>query len=83
MQKKDTIQLKPPIINKPLIVKQLTDSQRNLIYSQGWDAYYEKAGNPYQNSPQKYKVWLEGWKDAENDDKKMLSGKVNDTGRNP
>ncbi|MEP6597327.1 MAG: hypothetical protein ABJA71_15350 [Ginsengibacter sp.] len=79
----DRIQQKLVIIYKPqVIVKPLTDSVRNLIYSEGWDAYYEKSGNPYQKSSQKYQVWLQGWKDAENDDKKTLTKKVNDTGEN-
>lgn len=74
----DTIQPKPAIVNKPaVIVKPLTDSVRNLIYSEGWDAYYEKSDSHYPKSSQKYKVWLEGWKDAENDDKKMLTKKGN------
>ncbi len=79
--KRDTIQPKMTTINKPVTDKPLTgfvkddnpltDSARDSIYWQGWNAYYEKSRNPYQRYTQKFQVWLEGWKDGENDANKL------------
>lgn len=82
--KERVITNKPVITNKQIntnepVVKSLTDSVRTLIYSEGWDAYFEKSENPYKKSPQKYNAWLEGWKDAEKDDNKSLTRRAGDT----
>jgi len=75
----DTAKPKLANIDKPVIAKPLTDSVRNMIYSEGWDAYYERSRNPYQKSSQKYNLWIQGWKDAEKDDKKALTRNSFDT----
>ena len=69
----DASQPVPATSNDAVINKPLTDSVRNSIYWEGWSAYYEKSGNPYRNSSQKYEVWLEGWKKGESDSKKTLA----------
>jgi len=74
----DTVKPKLTTVNKP-VIKPLSDSEKNLIYSEGWDAYHEKSGNPYQKSTEKYKVWMQGWKDAEADDRKALTKNLFDT----
>jgi ribosome modulation factor len=56
-----------------VIEKPLSDAVRGLIYSEGWDAYHEKSTNPYPKSSQKYRSWLNGWKDAEADEKRTLT----------
>jgi len=75
----DTAKPKQATINKPVFAKPLTDSVRNLIYSEGWDAYYEKSVSHYRRSSEKYQIWLQGWKDAEKDDKKALTRNSFDT----
>lgn len=75
----DTVKPKLVINSKPVIAKPLTDSIRNMIYSEGWDGYYEKSRNPYQKFSQKYNLWMQGWKDAEKDDKKALTRNSFDT----
>jgi len=71
--KPDTFQPKMVTINKPVIDKPLTDSVRDLIYWEGWNAYYGKSRNPYKKFSQKFEAWLIGWKDGENDAKKLLA----------
>jgi hypothetical protein len=75
----DTSQSKPAAVIKAPIEKPLSDSVRNLIYSEGWDAYYEKLTSRYSKSSQKYQIWLAGWKDAENDANKLLTKSFSDT----
>ena len=67
------LQPKMATVNKKVIDKPLTDSARDLIYWQGWNAYYGKSRNPYKKFSQKFEAWLIGWKDGENDAKKLLA----------
>ena len=60
-------------VNNVVIDQPLTDSVRDYIYWEGWSAYYEKLKNPYKKSTQKYEVWLAGWKEGENDSKKIVA----------
>ncbi|MEP6596248.1 MAG: hypothetical protein ABJA71_09890 [Ginsengibacter sp.] len=75
----DKVQPKVASINRPIVVEELSDSVRYLVYWEGWTAYYQKLSNPYQKSPHKYEVWLAGWKEGENDDKKLLTKVSSDT----
>ena len=75
----DTIKPKTVAIIKQVVYKPLNDSVRNFIYWEGWTAYYEKSKNPYQNSSQEYEVWLKGWKEGEDDAKKVLAKNSIDT----
>ena len=60
-------------VNNVVVDQPLTDSVRDYIYWEGWSAYYEKLKNPYKKSTQKYEVWLAGWKEGENDSKKIVA----------
>ncbi|MEO6220111.1 MAG: hypothetical protein ABIO81_06765 [Ginsengibacter sp.] len=84
VKEKDIIQpnsIKPKIatINRPVVEKPLVDSVRNFIYWEGWSAYYEKSKNPYKKSAQKAEVWLAGWKEGENDARRMVAKNLLDT----
>ena len=75
----DNTQPKVATINKPVIEEEFPDSVRYMIYWDGWTAYYQKEDNPYQKSSKKYEIWLNGWKEAENDVKKLLTNVSSDT----
>lgn len=75
----DAIRTKTAAIVKQVVNKPLNDSVRNFIYWEGWSAYYEKSNNPYQKFSQEYEVWLEGWKEGEEDAKKILAKNSSDT----
>jgi hypothetical protein len=64
---------KPLVIDKPLVEGPLTDSIRDEIYWQGWNAYYDRTRNHFKKSSERYKVWLEGWNDGKSDAKKLLA----------
>ena len=51
----------------------LTDSIRDLIYWQGWNAYYDRSPNHFKKTSQKYQVWLQGFNEGKNDAKKLLA----------
>jgi len=67
-----TITINKPTINKPVIAEEpLSDAGRDSVYWQGWNGYYKKLRNPYRRSSEKFTLWLQGWKDGENDSKKL------------
>jgi hypothetical protein len=68
----DSLKQKKAIAIKPVEVP-LTDSARDEIYWQGWNAYYSRSSNHFSKSSEKYKVWLEGWSEGRNDARKLLA----------
>ena len=66
----DSSATKEATIHKPIAEPPLTDSDRDAIYWDGWNAYYSGAKNHFRKSSNKYKVWLEGYNDGRNDAKK-------------
>jgi hypothetical protein len=68
--KPDTVR-KTIAISKPVAEEPLSEAGRDSVYWQGWNGYYKKIRNPYQRSSEKFTVWLQGWKDGENDSKKV------------
>ena len=69
----DTNARKVVTITKPVVENPLTDSTRDLIYWQGWNAYYDRSRNPFKKSSERYKAWIEGWNDGKNDARKLLA----------
>lgn len=54
----------PPPVSKPEVEPPLTDEMRDLISSDGFNAYFEHRRNPYKKSSERYKIWQEGWNDG-------------------
>jgi hypothetical protein len=69
----DSSKSKMVTINKPVVESPLTDSIRDLIYWQGWNAYYDRSRNHFKQSSERYNVWLQGWNDGKSDAKKLLA----------
>ena len=65
----DSSATKEATIYKPIVEPALTDSDRDVIYWNGWNAYYSGAKNHFRKSSNRYKVWLEGYNDGRNDAK--------------
>ncbi|MGH2648886.1 MAG: hypothetical protein ACRDE8_15015 [Ginsengibacter sp.] len=57
---------------RPRIEVPLNDSTRDLIYWDGWNAFYNNARNHYRRSSERYKIWNKGCIDGRNDSKKTL-----------
>lgn len=67
----DTNIQKTTAFKRPVVEPILNDSMRDIIYWQGWNAYYNKSRNTFKKSSEKYKVWLQGWDDGKNDAQKL------------
>jgi len=53
-----------------ILDKKLKSYKMNEAYQEGYIAYEDglwQDSNPYEPSTDKYKDWMEGWYDAEND----------------
>lgn len=57
---------------RPRIEVPLNDSTRDLIYWDGWNAFYNNSRNHYRRSSERYNIWNKGWIDGRNDSKKTL-----------
>ncbi len=51
----------------------VTDSVKDLVYWEGWNAYYNKSKNHYKTSSARYEIWVNGYNDGRNDAKKILA----------
>ncbi|MEO8416591.1 MAG: hypothetical protein ABI472_23200 [Ginsengibacter sp.] len=60
------------IVHEPLVEKLLTDSDRDSITSDGFNAYFEHRLNPFRKSSGRYKIWEDGWNQGKAEAKKVL-----------
>lgn len=71
----DSPKPKMTVIAKRVIQVPLDSAGRDSIYWMGWNAYFNKKGSHFRKSTEKYKVWLQGWKDGRVDAQKLVAKK--------
>ena len=69
----DTGNVRVVTVHKAAVEEPLTDSIRDQIYWQGWNAYYDRSRPHFSKSSERYKVWLQGYNEGKNDAKKLLA----------
>jgi hypothetical protein len=64
---------KPVPARQPVVEAPLSDAQRDSIYWNGWNDYFNKTSSHYRKSSEKYKAWLQGFNDGRRDARKVIA----------
>ena len=64
---------KPVPVIQHIVEAPLSDAQRDSIYWNGWNDYFNKTNSHYRKSSEKYKAWLQGFNDGRRDARKVIA----------